>query len=345
MKQNKTFKIILTLTCFLAFNVSALANTTPIPGVGVVSKKNNCKPKACTSSCNHGGASKVGVTNEKGQVQINISEAGDYTLLFGMPITRTSQAMVAGGPIGGLIVKTGGNPNGSLIVIGTTNDKGEVEWKGVVPGSYIIMVESNGENCPTGFEFKGGVCVPKGDRTVNQEQSLVNISKSNIKDRIVRESIKKVKLEPVITQAKTETAGGPISGTVVKGGCNGPCDHKFSIITKDDGSFSTKLEEGNYTISVNADELKKTIAELKSKDEKINGATFVFDLPANFEFSGTEKPNEKGAYVAPKFEFTINVPKEGTTFSGKLLTTTTAGLSIKPTVNEKGTGQPKGAGF
>jgi hypothetical protein len=67
-------------------------------------------------------------------------------------------------------------------------------------------------------------------------------------------------------------------------------------------------------------------------------------LPANFEFSGTEKANEKGEYVAPKFEFTINVPKEGITFSGRLITTTTLGLSIKPTVNERGN-NPKGAGF
>ncbi|MBN8565997.1 MAG: hypothetical protein J0M25_04570 [Flavobacteriales bacterium] len=143
----------------------------------------------------------------------------------------------------------------------------------------------------------------------------------------------------------THTEGDPIQGSIIKGGCNGLCDHKFTVITKDDGSFSTKLEEGNYTISLNADEFKKTITELKSKNEKINGATFVFDSPANFEFSGTEIPNEKGEYVAPKFEFTIIVPKEGITFSGKLLTTTTLGLSIKPTVNERGSGSPKQAGF
>ena len=154
----------------------------------------------------------------------------------------------------------------------------------------------------------------------------------------------KVLTETVVT-TKAKTEGGPIQGIVIKGGCNGPCDHKFTIITKDDGSFSTILEEGNYTISVNQDELKKTIAVLKSKDERINGATFVFDLPANFEFSGTEKPNEKGEYVASKFEFTINVPKEGITFSGRLLTTTTLGLSIKPTINERGSGSPKAQGF
>jgi hypothetical protein len=149
----------------------------------------------------------------------------------------------------------------------------------------------------------------------------------------------------VTTQAGTEMAGGPISGQIIKGGKNPGASMYFIVTTTKDGSFSAKLDEGSYTISVNADELKKTIAELKSKDEKINGATFVFDLPANFEFSGTENANKNGEYVAPKFEFTIIVPKEGTTFSGRLLTTTTLGLSIKPTVNEKGSGQPKNAGF
>ena len=147
----------------------------------------------------------------------------------------------------------------------------------------------------------------------------------------------------VTTQAKTE--GGPVGGHIVKTGKN-PCACFFlTLVTNEDGSFSANLEEGNYTVSVEPEEFKKTITKLKSKDEKINGATFVFDLAANFEFSGTEKPNEKGEYVASKFEFTINVPKEGTRFSGRLLTTTTPGLSIKPTVNERGSGSPKAQGF
>jgi hypothetical protein len=185
------------------------------------------------------------------------------------------------------------------------------------------------------------------------QQNVVNTSKSNVKDRVILDgstnAVKKTTaaknpiLEDEKAQAKTE--GQPVRGQIVKGGRNPGASMYFIITTTKDGSFSAKLDEGSYTISVNADELKKTIAELKSKDEKINGATFVFDLPANFEFSGTENANKNGEYVAPKFEFTIIVPKEGTTFSGRLLTTTTLGLSIKPTVNEKGSGQPKNAGF
>lgn len=149
----------------------------------------------------------------------------------------------------------------------------------------------------------------------------------------------------VLISTQQTFAGGPIGGTIIKGGRNPTPHNLFNIPTKADGSFETKLEEGSYTISIDAEALKKTIAALKSKDETINGATFVFDLPANFTFSGTENANKKGEYVATKYTFEITVPKEGILFAGKLLTSTTAGVSITPTVNEKGTGSPKAAGF
>ena len=73
----------------------------------------------------------------------------------------------------------------------------------------------------------------------------------------------------VTTQAKTE--GGPIGGLIVKTGKT-PCECFFlTLVTNKDGSFSANLEEGNYTISVNADELKKTILKLKREGERING--------------------------------------------------------------------------
>lgn len=195
-------------------------------------------------------------------------------------------------------------------------------------------------------------------------QQQIHKSKSNVKNNLVKVNSTEAPTTET-PQAKTEgvpirgvlvkgghnhkiqnkTEGGPIGGIIIKGGKNPGASMYFIVTTTKDGSFSAKLDEGNYIISVNADELKKTILELKREGETINGATFMFDLPANFEFSGTEKPNENGEYVAPKFEFTIKVPKEGITFSGKLLTTSTAGLSIKPTINEKGTGGPKQAGF
>ena len=190
--------------------------------------------------------------------------------------------------------------------------------------------------------------------TFSFSQNAINKCKANIKDQLVKldstktapTATKKMTLKKgvVVKTATARTEGLPVKGATVKCGKN-PGASAIVIITKDDGSFSSVLEEGNYTISIQADELKKTIAKLKEKEGTINGATFIFDLPANFEFSGTNKSNENGEYVAPKYEFNITVPKEGITFSGKLLTSTTAGLSIKPTVNEKGNGSPKAQGF
>jgi hypothetical protein len=185
-------------------------------------------------------------------------------------------------------------------------------------------------------------------KTCGTRDNVVNTTKSNIKDFAVADSVKKASLKKVSLESEITPAmmaGGPIAGTVIKGGKNPGASMVFNIPTKADGSFETKLEEGSYTISLDAEALKKTIAALKSKDETINGATFIFNLPANFTFSGTENANKKGEYVAPKYAFEITVPKEGILFAGKLLTSTTAGLSITPTLNEKGSGSPKNAGF
>jgi hypothetical protein len=199
------------------------------------------------------------------------------------------------------------------------------------------------------------------------QQNVINTTKSNTKDFAVADSAKVTPAPTVVkptryttkTKAATnvmietaketetpqaKTAGGPVGGHIIKTNKNAT-GVNFNIPTKADGSFETKLEEGSYTISIDAEDLKKTIAALKSKDETINGATFVFDLPANFTFSGTENANKKGEYVATKYTFEIKVPKEGILFAGKLLTSTTAGLSITPTVNERGNGTPRNQGF
>lgn len=164
MKLTKTFKIIFTLCCFIVFSESVSAvQAPPVGGVGVVVKRNNCKPKACTKSCNHGGASKVGVTNEKGQLQLTITKSGDYTLLFGMPSTRTPQAMTEGGPIAGTLVNVcaGAHPSVKKCQTFVTNVNGEIEWKGAIPGLYTIIVEGKDDKCPNGFELKDGICIPK----------------------------------------------------------------------------------------------------------------------------------------------------------------------------------------
>ena len=54
------------------------------------------------------------------------------------------QQTFAGTPVPGKIVKGGKGPSCACKVIGTTNDKGEVEWKINESGNYIIQVEEAG---------------------------------------------------------------------------------------------------------------------------------------------------------------------------------------------------------
>ena len=65
------------------------------------------------------------------------------------------------------------------------------------------------------------------------QQNVINTSKSNVKDRVVPENsttrvtVKKATRNPILESEKiqSKTEGGPISGTVVKGGCP-PCKYK-----------------------------------------------------------------------------------------------------------------------
>lgn len=124
MKQLK----LLFLLCFIT--ISTFAQTAqrgeqdpPIPGVGIVIKRNP-----------GGGASKMVVTNEKGEATIKINEAGNYTLALSQ-----TQGKSAGEPLVGIIVKCGKNPGGSQFQV-TTNEKGEAELKGLERGEYNLQV-------------------------------------------------------------------------------------------------------------------------------------------------------------------------------------------------------------
>lgn len=130
-----------------------------IPNVGTVVKKNP-----------GGGASRVGTTNDKGEVIFSIKEKGDYTITLvndsGGVGTNNSNAaaMSKGGPVKGVKVGLGKNPTGKLIATNITNDKGEVEFKNLEIGSYTLLVQAP---CPFAHEWKDGKCVPVGDKTTN----------------------------------------------------------------------------------------------------------------------------------------------------------------------------------
>ena len=126
MKQLK-LSFLLCLITIVTFAQTAQRGEQdpPIPGVGVVVKRNP-----------GGGASKAVVTNENGQANITIKEAGNYTIA----LTQT-QGKTAGEPIPGIIVKGGKNPGGKMMTV-TTNEKGEAALKDLEKGDYTFEVLS-----------------------------------------------------------------------------------------------------------------------------------------------------------------------------------------------------------
>lgn len=76
-KSKKIFKILVILV--LVFQ-NSFAATKPIIGIGIVVKKNNCLPKKCKSTCNHGGAIKLS-TNSNGSFSAQLEE-GEFEVSF-----------------------------------------------------------------------------------------------------------------------------------------------------------------------------------------------------------------------------------------------------------------------
>ncbi|QIL39934.1 hypothetical protein G7074_12060 [Pedobacter sp. HDW13] len=73
-------------------------------------------------------------TNEKGEIQFNNTTTGDYKFVISVPASNP-KSRVAGSPIGGIIVKGGKNPGGSLITL-ITDENGTIELNNLAPGSY-----------------------------------------------------------------------------------------------------------------------------------------------------------------------------------------------------------------
>lgn len=157
--------------------VTAFVAGQPIKGVIVKGGKNP------------GGNLMQAITNENGEFEFTVSEAGNYKFAISEPnepqgrsisekgvkrseatttdIERTytggrknetvtyeakqtqgktfgekvanGLAMVAGSPIGGIVVKGGKNPGGSLMTV-TSNDKGEFEFENLSPGTYKFTI-------------------------------------------------------------------------------------------------------------------------------------------------------------------------------------------------------------
>ena len=74
------------------------------------------------------------VTNQNGEIEFNNASAGNYKFIISVPSTNP-KSRVAGSPIGGIIVKGGKNPSGSLIML-MTNENGEIELNNLPAGLY-----------------------------------------------------------------------------------------------------------------------------------------------------------------------------------------------------------------
>jgi hypothetical protein len=122
---------------------------------------------------NPGGGQMTVITNNKGQFELTIREAGNYRFVLTAPGESAAQgrsisekgvkrsdspiysadgqsgdnpmpssgAFVAspGSPIGGIVVKGGKNPGGNMMTI-TTNNNGEINLNGLAAGKYRFVV-------------------------------------------------------------------------------------------------------------------------------------------------------------------------------------------------------------
>jgi len=128
------------------------------------------------------------------------------------------QGLVAGNPIGGIIVKGGKNPGGNLRTT-TTNDKGEFELKGLEAGDYKFTVTASGNAIV--------------DNPLYNEPGNSGVN-------VLHEALR--------------VAGNPIGGIIVKGGKN-PGGSFMTITSNEKGEFELKgLETGDYKFTITAPE-------------------------------------------------------------------------------------------
>lgn len=158
----KKLSITLALVfCTIVLFAQASRPGTPIGGIIVKGGKNP------------GGQMITTTTNEKGEIALNILEAGNYKFTITAPQQNIEQAAskdtrtytggrkneevaatserkgwdgtvkggsyVAGGPIGGIIVKGGRNASSQTISV-VSNGKGEIELAKLEPGIYKFII-------------------------------------------------------------------------------------------------------------------------------------------------------------------------------------------------------------
>jgi hypothetical protein len=136
-------------------------------------------------------------------------------------------AIVAGNPIGGIIVKGGKTPGGSMMTT-ITNSKGEFEFTATEDGNYLFTVMAPEQ---TGSQHGDSTTQQNNTKKGNPLYEAGGLSGTNPMFR---------------TEAFVASPGQPIGGIVVKGGKN-PGGSTLTITTNGDGTFQLiGIKAGDY---------------------------------------------------------------------------------------------------
>jgi len=142
-------------------------------------------------------------------------------------------SLVAGNPIGGIIVKGGKNPGG-LMMTTTTNSQGEFEFTATEDGNYLFTATAPEQ---TGSSPSDSATQQNGAKKGNPLYESGGLAGTNPMFR---------------SAAFVASPGQPIGGIVVKGGKN-PGGSMLTITTNSDGTFSLNgIQAGNYRFVITA---------------------------------------------------------------------------------------------
>nr|WP_067055766.1 hypothetical protein [Mucilaginibacter sp. L294] len=238
---------------------------------------------------NPGGSMMVITTNDNGEFELNGIEAGDYKFTVTAPEPSNAEAttdehrtytggrrvetsaLAAGNPIGGIIVKGGKNPGGSMIAVVTDNN-GVIELKGLEVGDYKFTITAPEQPAGKSINEKG---IKRSEDAASNRLSMTPTSTkqtqgANFGEKVasglqsgagaVSQGASKSISEKGVSSTKGRpknmvfSPGSPIGGVVVKGGKN-PGGNMIVITTNDNGEFELNgIEAGDYKFTVTAPE-------------------------------------------------------------------------------------------
>ncbi len=181
------------------------------------------------------------------------------------------EGFVAGNPIGGIIVKGGKNPGGSLRTM-TTNNKGEFELKGLEAGDYKFTMTASANAVIESPLYEGSGPIGanplyKGNQRKAKKQARQAKKAANaVVNNPLYEGSGNNGNSPL--HESLRVAGTPIGGIIVKGGKN-PGGSSMTVTSNEKGEFELKgVEAGDYLFTVIAPEQPTGRGKLKGKITK-----------------------------------------------------------------------------